>query len=115
MKTKTKDEFIPRALREVWEWRESINQEVKHLPQREALREIMRMAHEAAVAQGAIPATPVEVAETPAKYAAKRKKVIEEVQPRMCCKGEVENPRLKGVATICAGLSRRLLVQLSVG
>jgi hypothetical protein len=73
MKTKTKDEFVPRALREVWEWKESINQEVKHLPIDQALREIMRMAHEAAVTQGAIPVPPAKVAETPVKYTTKRK------------------------------------------
>jgi len=34
----------------------------------------MRMAHEAAIAQGAIPAAPAKVAESPAKYRAKRRK-----------------------------------------
>jgi hypothetical protein len=72
MKTKAKDESVPRALREVWEWKDSIYQETKHLPTREALREIMRMAHEVAVAEGfAKPAG--KVAETPVKYRAKRK------------------------------------------
>jgi hypothetical protein len=74
MKAKSKDEFVPRALREVWEWKDSIYQEVKHLPTDQALHEIMRMAHEAAVAQGAIPAAPAKVAESPAKYRAKRRK-----------------------------------------
>ena len=73
MKPKTEDDFVPRALREVWEWKDSIYQETKHLPQREALREIMRMAHAAAVRQGAFPATPAKVAESPATYRAKRK------------------------------------------
>ena len=49
MKATNKDEWVPRALREVWEWKDSINQEVNHLPQREALREILRMAHQVAV------------------------------------------------------------------
>lgn len=66
MKAKPKEEFVPKALREVWEWKDSIQQEVKHLPTREALREIMRMAHEVTVAQGVV--TTEKVAESPAKY-----------------------------------------------
>jgi hypothetical protein len=73
MKTTSKEEFIPRALQEVWEWKDSIQRDVQHLPPREALREIMRMAHAVAVEQGL--ATPAgKIAETPAKYAAKRKR-----------------------------------------
>jgi len=52
MKAKPNEEFDPKALREVWEWKDSIEQEVKHLPQREALHEIMRMAHEVAMSEG---------------------------------------------------------------
>jgi hypothetical protein len=76
MKTKTKDEWVPRALREVWEWKESINQEVKHLPVDQALREIMRMAHAVAVKEGFVTTAPpsAKVAETPGKYTAKRKR-----------------------------------------
>lgn len=74
MKAKASDEFVPKALREVWEWKDSIYQDVKHLPVDQALHEIMRMAHEAAVAQGVVPATPANVAEAKAKYKAKRKK-----------------------------------------
>jgi hypothetical protein len=60
-------------LREVWEWKDSIYQEAKHLPTREALREIMRMAHEVAVAEGFT--TPAgKVAETSSGYRAKGKK-----------------------------------------
>ena len=75
MNPKAKDEFVPRALREVWEWKDSIYQETKHLPQREALREIMRMAHAVAVEEGFVAATPpvAKVAETPAKYRAGRR------------------------------------------
>jgi len=75
MKAKAKEEFVPRALREVWEWKDSIYQETKHLPQREALREIMRMAHQVAVEEGFVAATPpvAKVAETPAPYRAKRR------------------------------------------
>jgi len=72
MTTKKTDEWVPRALREVWEWKDSIYQETKHLSTREAFREIMRMAHEAAVAQGAVPATPAKVAESLTPYRAKR-------------------------------------------
>jgi hypothetical protein len=74
MKAKANDEFVPKALREVWEWKDSIYQDVKHLPTDQALHEIMRMAHEAAVAQGTVPATPAKVAEAKAKYKAKPKK-----------------------------------------
>lgn len=76
MKTKTKDEWVPRALREVWEWKDSIYQEVKHLPTDQALHEIMRMAHEAAMKEGFVTTTPpsAKVAESTAKYRAKRKR-----------------------------------------
>ena len=72
MKAKVKTEFVPKALREVWEWKDSIRQEVKHLPQREALHEIMRMAHEVAVSEGFITTAPAKVAEAPAQYRAER-------------------------------------------
>jgi len=73
---KSKEEWVPRALREVWDWKDSINQEVKHLPTDQALREIMRMAHAVAVEEGFVANAPpvTKVAETPAKYAPKRKK-----------------------------------------
>lgn len=51
MKAKPNEEFVPNALREVWKWKDSINQEVKHLPADQALHEIMRMAHDAAIEQ----------------------------------------------------------------
>jgi hypothetical protein len=74
-KAKLTEEFVPTALRQVWEWKDSIYQETKHLPTREALREIMRMAHEVAVKEGFVAATPpaAKVAEAPGKYRAKRK------------------------------------------
>ena len=73
MKAKnSENEFVPRALREVWEWKDSIQREVQHLPLDQALHEIMRMAHEAAVAQGAIPAAATKVAEGPGKYGKKQ-------------------------------------------
>jgi hypothetical protein len=70
MKTKTepKEEFVPEALRQVWEWKDAIYQETKHLSTREALREIMRQAHEVAVAHGFVTAEPAKLAETPPPY-----------------------------------------------
>jgi len=75
MKTKpeTKEEFVPAALRQVWEWKDAIYRETKHLPTREALREILRQAHEAAVAHGFAAPEPAKLAETPPPYRAKKK------------------------------------------
>ena len=39
-----KNEYAPRALREVWGWKDSIYQDVKHLPTRRALQAIMESA-----------------------------------------------------------------------
>ena len=39
-----KTEHVPQALREVWEWKDSIYQEVKHLPTEQALQQIMENA-----------------------------------------------------------------------
>ncbi len=74
MKTKPEEceDYVPTALRQVWEWKEAIYQETKHLPTREALREITRMAHEAAVAHGFVTAEPAKLAETPPPYGAKK-------------------------------------------
>ncbi len=74
MKTKpeSKEEFLPAALRQVWEWKEAIYQETKHLPTREALHEILRQAHEAALAHGFVNQTPAVLAETPPPYAGKK-------------------------------------------
>jgi hypothetical protein len=73
MKTKPepKEEFMPTALRQVWEWKDAIYQETKHLPTLEALREITRMAHEVAVAHGFATVEPAQLAETPPPYDAK--------------------------------------------
>ena len=57
--------FAPPALRQVWEWKDAIYQETKHLPTREALREILRQAHEATVAHGFVTAEPAILVETP--------------------------------------------------
>jgi len=74
MKTKpeSREEFVPTALRQVWEWKDAIYQETKHLPTREALHEILRQAHEAAVAHGFVKTTPVVLAETPPPYGTKQ-------------------------------------------
>jgi hypothetical protein len=74
MKTKpeSKEPFVPTALRQVWEWKDAIYQETKHLPPREALHEILRQAHEAAVAHGFVKKTPAVLAETPPPYGAKQ-------------------------------------------
>jgi hypothetical protein len=56
---------VPTALRQVWEWKDAIYQETKHLPTREALHEILRQAHEAAVAYGFVKKTPAVLAESP--------------------------------------------------
>jgi hypothetical protein len=56
----------------VWEWKEAIYQETKHLPTREALHEILRQAHEAAVAHGFVKKTPAALAETPPPYGTKQ-------------------------------------------
>ena len=42
--TKTHDSLAPAALREVWEWKDCIYQEVAHLPLEEALRVISEKA-----------------------------------------------------------------------
>jgi hypothetical protein len=50
MKTKIekRDEYVPTALRQVWEWKDAIYQETKHLSTREALRYIHEQAAEVA-------------------------------------------------------------------
>ena len=74
MKTKpeSKEPFVPSALRQVWEWKDAIYQETKHLPTREALHEILRQAHEAAVVHGFVKKTPAVLAETPPPYGGKK-------------------------------------------
>ena len=63
---------MPSALRQVWEWKDAIYQETKHLPTCEALHEILRQAHEAAVANGFVKKTPAVLAETPPPYGGKK-------------------------------------------
>ena len=74
MKTKPepKEEFVTTALRQGWEWKDAIYQETKHLPTREALREIMRQARAVAVAHGFLTSEPAKLAETPPPYGEKK-------------------------------------------
>jgi hypothetical protein len=39
-----KPETVPRALREVWDWKEAVYEGVKHLPPEEAVRAILAKA-----------------------------------------------------------------------
>jgi hypothetical protein len=71
-KPESKEQFVPNALRQVWEWKDAIYQETKHQPPREALHEILRQAHEAAVAHGFVKKTPAVLAETPPPYRGKQ-------------------------------------------
>jgi hypothetical protein len=49
MKTdRDKDDTVPRALREVWEWKDAVWREVEHLPTREAVHEILIRARKTA-------------------------------------------------------------------
>ncbi|MCU0785616.1 MAG: hypothetical protein MUF81_16545 [Verrucomicrobia bacterium] len=50
MKTRIeeREEYVPTALRQVWEWKDSIYQETKHLSTRDALRYISERAAEVA-------------------------------------------------------------------
>ena len=75
MKTKpeSREQFAPIALRQVGEWKEAIYQETKHLPTRAALHEILRQAHEAAVAHGFVSKAPAVLAETPPPYGGSKK------------------------------------------
>ena len=71
-KAEANELFAPIALRQVWEWKDAIYQETKHLPTREVLHEILRQAHEAAVAHGFVKETPAALAETPPPYGGRK-------------------------------------------
>lgn len=77
-KVKKTEEFVPTALRQVWEWKEAIYQETEHLSTREALEHILKQGRRIArqlnlpVASFPDAVTPAKVAETKAKYRAKR-------------------------------------------
>ena len=75
MKTKpeSREQFAPIALQQVWEWKEAIYQETKHLPTRAALHEILRQAYDAAVMHGFINRAPAVLAATPPPYGGTKK------------------------------------------
>ena len=82
MKTRIKerDEYVLTALRQVWEWKDSIYQETKHLSTRDALRYISERAAEVARQLNLRVATfpdveagaAAKLAETPPKYGRKK-------------------------------------------
>ena len=82
MKTKIDDreEYVPAALRQVWEWKDAVYQETKHLSTGEALRYIHEQAAKVVrqlnLRVASFPDTPagagVKLAETPPPYGAKK-------------------------------------------
>jgi len=82
MKTRIedRDDYVPTALRQVWEWKDSIYQETKHLSTRDALRYISERAAEAArqlnLRVASFPEsagnTETKLAETPPPYGTKQ-------------------------------------------
>ena len=59
---------VPRALREVWEWKDAIYQELKHLPRDEMLRAMLDNARKAAIELGMTSARPLAVREASPAY-----------------------------------------------
>jgi hypothetical protein len=55
---KTRKEFVPKALREVCDWKEAIYREVKDLPPEEALHRILEKAQSAVRELGFAPGSP---------------------------------------------------------
>ena len=81
MKTMDKIAMEPRALREVWEWKEAVYQETKHLTTSGALDYILKqgreIAHQLNLPVASFPvlgAPATKAAESPAKYTPKRKR-----------------------------------------
>ncbi len=67
----TPEKNTPRALREVWAWKDALFQEVKHLPRDQMLGALLDNAHKAALAFGMAygqPSQARKVAESPAHY-----------------------------------------------
>ena len=65
----THEKNVPRALREVWEWKDAIYQEVKHLPRDQMLRAMLENARKAARELGmAASSAPLAVQEKAPKY-----------------------------------------------
>ena len=52
MRTRQEKGHVSRALREVWEWKDAIWEEVEHLPFDEAVRTVAERAHSTAMALG---------------------------------------------------------------
>jgi hypothetical protein len=44
-----KEPFVPKSLREVWDWKESISREVENLPVKEAIKAILDKGNAAAL------------------------------------------------------------------
>lgn len=68
---------IPKAQREVWDWKDAAYRSVAHLPREEALRTLLRNADAAAKTFGIAfhplrSSHPARVAERPAEYRAAR-------------------------------------------
>ncbi len=80
MKKEAESDSVPRALREVWEMKRLVYEETKHLSTREALEYILKEGGKIArqlnlpVASSSGRAPAAKVAESPAKYRAKRKR-----------------------------------------
>ena len=70
----THDENVPRALREVWAWKDAIYQEVKHLPRDQMLRAILDNARKAAFDLGMTTnhGVPLMARESAPKYGGKK-------------------------------------------
>jgi len=75
MKTSRSDAFVPKAQREVWEWKDAIYQDVKHLPFHQAVQTIAEQAEQVARELGfSIAPSPVarfKVAESREEYRTK--------------------------------------------
>lgn len=80
MKREAESDSVPRALREVWEWKQAVYQETKHLSTAEALEYVLKeggkIARQLNLPVASFPdhAPAAKVAEPPAKYRAKRKR-----------------------------------------
>ena len=75
MKTKQSDTFVPKAQREVWEWKDAIYQDVKHLPFHQAVQVIAEQAAQVARELGftvdSSPSMHFKVAESQEEYGKK--------------------------------------------
>jgi len=77
---KTDGNNVSRAQREVWQWKDAVYQDTQHLSTAEALEYILKQGGEIArrlnlpvAAFPTLGSPAAKVAETPAKYGAKRK------------------------------------------